>query len=467
MPFAPNPIDVFEFVQPIVAPGGVLANVTAAMFAESQTVLLDTLLTTGEGSAVIVKVVADPWQPFSIAGPQTIIALRADEPGFIAVNAGTVPDPLAARPIEVFEFVQLMAAPAGVLVKLTATVATPLHTVKLETGLITGVGSTETVNEDAEPAHVFSVGVTSTTPLVAADPLFVAVKEGKLPVPFAARPIEALEFAHAYVAPGGVLVKLTAPEVAPLHTVKLLTGVTTGSGSIVMVKVVATPTQPFAVGATVTVPLTAEVVPFVPVNEAIFPVPFAASPIAVLELIQPKVAPAGVLVKLMAFTVAPSHTVTLLTGLATGAGSTVMLNVVAVPTQVFNVGVTVIVPVMEALPELVAVNDPIFPPPLAPSPIAVFELVQPKFEPEGVLVKLTGPTVAPLHTVMSVTGVTVGKGLTVTVKVPGVPMHPARVGVMLTTLLITALVPFVAVKVAMLPVPLAASPVVVFEFVHA
>ena len=57
-------------------------------------------------------------------------------------------------------------------------------------------------------------------------PVFVAVKAGILPLPVAARPMPALLFAQLYVL--AVPVKFTAVVVAPLQSVWLVIGFTTG-----------------------------------------------------------------------------------------------------------------------------------------------------------------------------------------------------------------------------------------------
>ena len=66
-------------------------------------------------------------------------------------------------------------------------------------------------------------------------------------------------------------------------------------------------------------------------------------------------------------------------GFIVGYGFTVIVNVIGVPVQVVPAlvydGVTVIVPVIGAVVGFNAVKE-IFPVPLAPSPIVVFELVQ-------------------------------------------------------------------------------------------
>jgi hypothetical protein len=60
-----------------------------------------------------------------------IVAEIADAVAFVAVKAGTLPAPLAARPIAVFEFVHVNVAPAGELVKLFTGTAEPAQNVRL------------------------------------------------------------------------------------------------------------------------------------------------------------------------------------------------------------------------------------------------------------------------------------------------------------------------------------------------
>ena len=63
----------------------------------------------------------------------------------------------------------------------------------------------------------------------------------------------------------------------------------------------------------------------VAVKDGIFPAPLAASPMAVLELDQVKLAPAGVLENKAAGTVASAQTAVLAGRLTTGKGLTVMV----------------------------------------------------------------------------------------------------------------------------------------------
>ncbi len=72
--------------------------------------------------------------------------------------------------------------------------------------------------------------------------------------------------------------------------------------------------------------------------------------------------------------------------------------------------------------------------------------------------------VAPTHS--GLFPLMVGFGFTVYVYVCGVPVHPACVGVTVIVPVIGLAVALLVVNTAMLPVPLAASPMLVFELTH-
>ena len=76
-----------------------------------------------------------------------------------------------------------------------------------------------------------------------------------------------------------------------------------------MVKVTGVPLHPFAAAVAVMVAVTGLAVALVAVKEAMFPEPLAASPMEAVLFVQLKVAPAVVLVKLMAVVVEPLHNV--------------------------------------------------------------------------------------------------------------------------------------------------------------
>ena len=113
------------------------------------------------------------------------------------------------------------------------------------------------------------------------------------------------------------------------------------------------------------------------------------------------------------------------------------------------------VPLIGAAVALVAVNDGMLPVPFATNPIAIFELVQVKLPPVGVLTKIAASTVALLHTTVSAGTSTVGVGFTVMVKLDGVPAQPLTVGVTVIVAVIGAEVVLVAVNPGRLPAPLA------------
>ena len=81
-------------------------------------------------------------------------------------------------------------------------------------------------------------------------------------------------------------VKFTAVVEAPLHTGWSAGLSTVGVGLTVMVKETGVPGQPLAVGVTSIVPVIGVFPVLVAVNEAIFPVPLAANPMAVLVFVQ-------------------------------------------------------------------------------------------------------------------------------------------------------------------------------------
>jgi hypothetical protein len=81
--------------------------------------------------------------------------------------------------------------------------------------------------------------------------------------------------------------------------------------------------------------------------------------------------------------------------------------------QLFIVGMTVIDAVIGAFPVFMAVNEGIFPEPLATKPIAVLELLHENELPVGTLIKFVAATVPLLQTVMFAGTVTVDVGFTV------------------------------------------------------
>jgi len=83
----------------------------------------------------------EPPQLFTV-GTTVMVADIGVVPLFVAVNEGTFPDPLAARPMAVLEFVHVQVPPAGILAKLVAETVPLLQTVILAGTITVGVGST-------------------------------------------------------------------------------------------------------------------------------------------------------------------------------------------------------------------------------------------------------------------------------------------------------------------------------------
>ena len=83
-----------------------------------------------------------------------------------------------------------------------------------------------------------------------------------------------------------LLLKPTAAFVPPLQTTWFAGTLAIGVGFTVILKVVAVPAQPLAVGVIVMVAVTGISVLLVAVNALISPIPFAAKPIEVLLFVQ-------------------------------------------------------------------------------------------------------------------------------------------------------------------------------------
>jgi len=174
------------------------------------------------------------------------------------------------------------------------------------------------------PGQLFREGATVIVPDIGVDPVFVAVNVAIFPVPADPKPIAVLELVHVKVPPAGMLVKFVAATLLLLHNVMFEGTVTVGVGFTVIIYVEKAPLQLFTVGVTVIVAEIGEVPVLVALNEAILPVPLAAKPIAVFELVHENVPPAGVLVKLEAVTEPLLHTVISAGTVTLGEGFTVI-----------------------------------------------------------------------------------------------------------------------------------------------
>jgi hypothetical protein len=141
-----------------------------------------------------------------------------------------------------------------------------------------------------------------------------------------------------------------------------------------------------------------------------------------------------------------------------GNGLTVIVYDDCVPVHPFAEGVTVIVATMAVVPVFDAVNPGIFPVPLLPNPMEGVVFVQEKVVPGVVLVKFAADTAAPVHKLMFDGTVTVAVGFTVILKEAAVPLQPLAEGITEIVPIIGADPVLVPIKLEILPVPLAASP---------
>jgi hypothetical protein len=145
----------------------------------------------------------------------------------------------------------------------------------------------------------------------------------------------------------------------------------------------------------------------------------------------------------------------------------VIVNVLVLDTQPFAVPVTVIVAVIVDPVPLVTTNGLMFPVPLAARPMPVLLFVQVNTVPVVAPENVTAVVVPPSQIAWLAIAFTVGVGFTVIVNVIAVPAQPlAVVGVTVIVAVIGAAVLLVAVKLGILPWPLATRPMAVLLLVQ-
>ena len=143
-----------------------------------------------------------------------------------------------------------------------------------------------------------------------------------------------------------------------------------------------------------------------------------------------------------------------------------MVNVTALPVQVPDTGIMLIVAVTGILLVLTAVNGMIFPLPLAGKPIEMLLFVQLKFVLLSVPEKLIKLVPAPLHKTRFGGCTTLGVGLTVMVNVCAAPGQPAADGVTVIVAVTGAEPVLIAANAGIFPLPDAAKPIDVLLFVQ-
>lgn len=223
-------------------------------------------------------------------GVTVIVAVTGNNVLLVAINDGILPVPLAPRPIEVVLFVQLYVTPPTGLLKFTAAVGVPVHTVWFAIGSTDAAGYTSTVAVVVEPGHPFAVVVMVNVTITDALVVLVSVPFIGVPEPLAAIPmtVAVLSLVQEKVVPATPLIN-TMGVIADALQMDWLDGVATafGVGLTSTVAVIAAPGQLLAVGVIVNVTVNGALV--VLVNEPLMlPAPLAAIPVtvAVLSLVQ-------------------------------------------------------------------------------------------------------------------------------------------------------------------------------------
>jgi hypothetical protein len=122
-----------------------------------------------------------------------------------------------------------------------------------------GFGLTVIVNVLIGPAQALAIGVIVMVFTIGAEPVFVAVKAGRLPVPEVGviPKVGVVSLLQVYKVPKTPFEVLNAVNGTntPLQYTWLLTAAKIGSGFTVIVKLTGDPPQPLAVGVTVIVPV--------------------------------------------------------------------------------------------------------------------------------------------------------------------------------------------------------------------
>jgi hypothetical protein len=107
------------------------------------------------------------------------------------------------------------------------------------------------------------------------------------------------------------------------------------------------------------------------------------------------------------------------------------------------------------------------PEPVPARPIDVVLLLHAKVVPVVVLLNVNALWIVPLQSAWFPGTITLGVGFTVIVRFCDIPIHPFAVGLTVIVAVIGAAVLFVAVKAAILPAPVPASPIDIVLLLHA
>ena len=436
-PLAAIPVTVATLsrVQLYTTPATALPLSTIVVIATPEHLVCDdgVAVAVGVGLTSIVAVIGVPGQPLAVG-----VIVKVTVTGFVVVLTGVpliLPAPLFGTPVTatVLSLVQLYTVPATLPLITIVVIATPEHTV-CDDGAATafGVGLTNTVAVIGVPLQPFAVGVivkvtvTGTLVVLVSEPLI-------LPAPLAAIPVTVatLSRVQLYTTPATALPLRTIVVIAPAEQIVCDDGVAVavGVGLTNTVAVIGAPGQALAVGVIVKVTVCGDTVVLVKVP-LILPAPLAAIPVTftLLSLVQLNTVPATLPLITIVVIGTPEQTVCA-DGAATafGVGLTSTVAVTGVPAQPLAVGVTVKVTVTGTL--VVLVSEPLIgdPDPLAAIPVtvALLSLVQLYTVPATALPLSTIGVIAPAEQIVCEEGtaVAVGVGLTVIVKLIGVPLQ--------------------------------------------
>ncbi len=144
------------------------------------------------GLTVIVNVFGIPLQPNAFDGVTVRVATIGDIPGFVAVKAGILLVPLAAKPMEGVLLVHEKVVPATALLNGIPFCCTELQSTTLLIVFTVVSGLTVIVNVFGGPAQPLSDGVTVIVAVKTVVPVLVSVNGFILPVPDLASPIAIL-----------------------------------------------------------------------------------------------------------------------------------------------------------------------------------------------------------------------------------------------------------------------------------
>jgi len=242
----------------------------------------------GIGLTTIVAVIAAPGQPLATG---VIVKVTVTAALVVLVNAaaGTLPAPLAGRPVTVtlLSLTQLNTVPATVPVNTICWLVDPVQMVCVDgVAVAVGVGLTNTVAVIGAPLHPLAAGVIVKVTVIGMLVVLVSVPE-IFPAPLAAIPVTVatLSLVQLYTVPATGL---------PLNTIVVIglaeqivceagTAVAVGVGLTSTVAVIGAPAQPLAVGVIVKVTVTGAAVVLLSVP-LILPAPLAAIPVTVTVL---------------------------------------------------------------------------------------------------------------------------------------------------------------------------------------